>query len=141
MREIAAQFEEAGVAVRFVVMAPPQEVARFCARFGEANRCVADPEKRTYEAMGLGRYNLLRLFTDPQLRERRAANRAAGFRQDWGATSLRNAARLPGAAFVDGSGTIRWLYRGAHPGDLPPMAQMLAAISERLPSIERRSDR
>ena len=141
MREIDAEFEKVGVAVRFVVMAPPQEAARFCARFGEASRCLPDPEKRTYDAMGLGRYNLLRLFTDPQLRERREANRAGGFRQDWGATSLRNAGRLPGAALVGASGKILWLYRGRHPGDLPPMAQMLAAVSECLPSTERRSDR
>ena len=139
MREIEAEFEKAGVAVRFVVMAPPHEAARFCARFGEANRCLADPEKRTYEAMGLGRYNLLRLLSDRELRERRAANRAAGFRQDWTATSLRNAVWLPGAALAGASGRILWLYRGRHPGDLPPMAQMLAAVSECLPSTQRRS--
>jgi len=75
--------------------------------------------------MGLGDFNLLKLFTDPALKKRRNENNAAGFSQDWGATKLSDGAQLPGAAIVDGAGTIRWFYRGAHPGDLPPMAEML----------------
>jgi hypothetical protein len=46
---------------------------------------------------------------------------------------LRDSAQLPGAAAIDGAGIVRWIYRGRHPGDLPPMAEMIerarAAIS------------
>jgi hypothetical protein len=77
--------------------------------------------------MGLERFNLLRLFSDPDLRARRAENREAGFRQNWRATKLKNAAQLPGAAFVDENGIVRWLHRGTHPGDLPSMQAMLDA--------------
>lgn len=117
----------AGITVRFVVIGTPEEAERFCARFGAGGYCLADPEKRTFKAMGFGDFNLLRFLGEPELRRRRAENRAAGFRQDWRATKLRNAAQLPGAALIDKDGIIRWIYRGKHPGDLPPMSAMLAA--------------
>ena len=106
-------------------MGTPQEAAAFCGRIGDASRCVADPGKKSYAALGLGDFNLLRLFSDPDLKRRHDENRAAGFRQNWRATKLRNAAQLPGAAVIDAGGTVRWLHRGTHPGDLPPMKQML----------------
>lgn len=127
MREVENEFERAGIAVRFVVIGTPEIAQTFCARFGDASRCIADPEKRTYAAMGLEDYNLWRLFTDGALRERRKANKAAGFRQNWRATRMENAAQLPGAAFFDENGTLRWLHRGKHPGDLPSMREMLKA--------------
>ncbi|HET9097152.1 MAG TPA: peroxiredoxin-like family protein, partial [Candidatus Baltobacteraceae bacterium] len=92
MREIEPEIAQAGVAVRFVVIGTPELAREFCSRFGDAQRCIADPEKRTYEAMGLEQYNLWRLFTDRALRERREANKAAGFRQNWRATRMENAA-------------------------------------------------
>ena len=111
--------------VRFISIGSQEHVEAFCATQGAAPLCIGDEDKRTYRAMGLESYNLLRLFTDPALKKRRAENKAAGFSQNWGATKLTDGAQLPGAAIVDASGTIRWMFRGAHPGDLPPMHDML----------------
>lgn len=133
MRELDAAFEKAGITVRFVAIGSSLEVATFCERFGDPSRCIGDPDKRSYKAMGLDDFNLLRLFSDADLKKRRAENRAAGFRQDWTATKLKNAAQLPGAALVDADGVVRWIYRGKHPGDLPPMSEMLQIGKERLP--------
>jgi hypothetical protein len=129
LREIEREIAAAGIAVRFVVIGSPDLARTFCSRFGDAGLCLADPEKRSYRAMGLEQYNLWRLFTDRALRERRKANKAAGFRQNWRATRMQNAAQLPGAAFVDRDGIVRWVYRGQHPGDLPSMREMLDAIT------------
>jgi hypothetical protein len=132
LRELESEFADAGIAVRFVAIGGPEETAAFCARFGDPSRCIGDPDKRSYKAMGLEDFNLLRLFSDPKLKKRRAENRAAGFRQDWKATKLKNAAQLPGAALVDAGGVVRWIYRGEHPGDLPSMSEMLQIAKERL---------
>jgi hypothetical protein len=112
-------------------MGTPEEARAFCARFGEP-ACLSDPQKASYKAMGLEQYNLLRLFSDKKLAARRRENRAAGFKQDWRATRVRNAAQLPGAAFFDAGGTMRWVHRGAHPGDLPPMRDMLYRVRQAL---------
>ncbi len=128
MRELDKDFESLGVAVRFVVIGDREKADEFAGPYGMADRCIPDPEKTTYAAMGLERYNLLKLFTDPALKKRRTENNAAGFKQNWGATKLKDSAQLPGAALIDGSGIVRWIYRGVHPGDLPAMAEMLESV-------------
>jgi hypothetical protein len=113
-------------AVRFVTIGSQAKAEQFCAQQDAAALCIGDDDKRTYRAMGLERFNALKGLTNAALRKRRSENHAAGFSQNWGATKLNDAAQLPGAAIVDASGRIRWLHRGTHPGDLPPMADMLA---------------
>ncbi len=127
MRELEGEIKEAGVTVRFVVIGTPAEATRFCGPLVDPSYCLADPERRTYQAMGFGAFDLRQLFANHALRRRRGENRAAGFRQNWRATKLHNAAQLPGAAFIDGDGIVRWIHRGEHPGDLPPISEMLAA--------------
>lgn len=130
MHEFDRQHRGERIAVRFVTIGSQAKAEQFCSQQGAGELCLGDEDKRTYRAMGLESFNLLKLFTDPALKKRRAENRAAGFSQDWGATKLRDASQLPGAAIVDASGTIRWLHRGAHPGDLPPMGEMLERARE-----------
>ena len=125
MRESEPEFTRAGIAVRFVVIGDRKKADEFCGDL--AARCIPDPKKSSYKAMGLEQYNLLKLFSDPELKARRRENKRAGFSQNWGATRLPDSAQLPAAAIVDGNGIIRWLYRGKHPGDLPPMRAMLEA--------------
>jgi len=79
--------------------------------------------------MGLGNLNVLSLFTDPDFKRRGEENHAVGFRQNWLATSPFDGARLPGAAVFDASGTLLWIHRGRHPGDLPPISEMLEIAS------------
>ncbi len=111
--------------MRFVVIGDMTKTRRYCDPYGMSSRCIPDPNKETYAAMGFGQYNLLRLFSDHALKERHRENRAAGFHQSWAATRLRDSAQLPGAAIIDKQGTIAWRHAGAHPGDLPSMREML----------------
>jgi hypothetical protein len=125
LRELDAQTPGRRIAVRFVTIGSQAKAEEFCAQQAAAPLCIGDEDKRTYRAMGLENFNLLKLFTDAALKKRRAENQAAGFSQNWSATKLADSAQLPGAAIVDAAGRIRWLHRGTHPGDLPPMAEML----------------
>lgn len=130
MRELDQTVSDCGVTVRCITIGSQQKADEFCGRHSVFDRCIGDEDMRTYKAMGLGDYDLSRLQTDAALLERRAQNEAAGFRQDWDATKIEDAAQLPGAAFFDSDGIVRWLYRGTHPGDLPPMSDMLRAARE-----------
>jgi peroxiredoxin len=125
LRELENEFERDGITVRFVVIGDYEKVRRFCGEYGMSSRCIADPKKETYASMGFGQYNLLKLLSDPALKERRRENRAAGFHQNWAATRLADSAQLPGAVIIDRSGRIVWSHAGTHPGDLPPMHEML----------------
>lgn len=128
MRELDPAFAALGVAVRFVVIGDREKADQFCGQYGAADRCMADPDKTSYAAMGLENFNLLKLFTDPALKARRKENNAGGFKQNWAATKLKDSAQLPGAALIDRAGIVRWIYRGKHPGDLPAMSAMLDVV-------------
>jgi hypothetical protein len=125
LREFDEQHPGRTLAVRFITIGSQAKAEAFCAPQIASQLCIGDEDKRTYRAMGLESYNFLRLFSDRALQRRHAENKAAGFSQNWSATKLADGAQLPGAAIVDARGVIRWLHRGAHPGDLPPMSAML----------------
>jgi hypothetical protein len=130
LREFDEEKHGRRIAVRFITIGSQAKANEFCGQQAAASLCIGDEDKRTYRAMGLESFNLLKLFTDPELKKRRAENKAAGFSQNWGATKIQDSAQLPGAAIIDDSGIIRWLYRGTHPGDLPPMREMLERVRE-----------
>lgn len=125
MREYRQAHPGDALTVRFVTIGSQSKAEEFCGARGAAGLCIGDEDKRTYRAMGLEQYNLLKLFTDPALKKRRAENKAAGFSQNWGATKIQDGAQLPGAAIIDASGIVRYVHRGAHPGDLPPLGELL----------------
>ena len=125
MRDADAE-QQNGFAVRFITIGSQEKAEEFCGRQNMASLCIGDESKASYRAMGFADFNLLKLFTDPALKSRRKENAAAGFSQDWRATKMADGAQLPGAAIVDEDGKLRWVYRRSHPGDLPPITEMLA---------------
>ena len=125
MRELDEDFKRSGIAVRFVTIGSQEKAADFCGRHNANAVCIGDADMHTYKAMGLSDFDLTKLKTTPELVVRRDENEAAGFRQDWDATRIEDAAQNPGAAVLDEAGIVRWVHRGWHPGDLPPMRDLL----------------
>ena len=125
MREVDHEFGASGIAVRFITIGSQEKAADFCARHNPDAACIGDADMHTYKAMGFTDFDLTKLKTTPELVERRNENEAAGFRQDWDATVLEDAAQNPGAAVLDADGVVRWVHAGWHPGDLPPMRTLL----------------
>jgi hypothetical protein len=113
------------IAVRFVLIGSPEKAQELSLREGSEGLFVADEAKETYRKMGLGKFDLLKFFKDPVLLKRRSEVKSSGFTTNGVATRFQDSAQLSGAALVDEAGTIRWLHRGIHPGDLPPMSEML----------------
>jgi hypothetical protein len=126
LRELDEDFRHAGITVRFVTIGSQKKADEFCSRHNAAAVCIGDADKHTYKAMGLSDFDLTKLLTTPALLQRRNENEAAGFRQDWAATLIWDAAQNPGAAVLDAGGIVRWVHRGDHPGDLPPLRELLA---------------
>ena len=126
MRELEPNFAEHGINVRAITIGSQQKADDFCARHDPDAICIGDATMHTYKAMGLDDFDLSTLTTDPAVVKRRAENEAAGFATDWEATRMEDAAQNPGAAYIDAAGMLRWISRGKHPGDLPPVSDMLA---------------
>lgn len=135
MGERLPDFDSAGVRLACVVQGTAEEAQRFCGRHGLAGRCIGDPRKQSYRAMGLRRTTWGKIiFASAELKKRRAEAQAAGC-----SNSLRGALQahsdilqLPGAALISREGKILWLHRGEHTGDLPAADELLRIARERV---------
>lgn len=129
MRETEPRLTERGVALACIAQARPGELRSLC---GAELHCIADPRHQSFEAMGLGRIGFWRLLLSRGFHRRRSEAAAQGFKQSWRRTFAKESDTLllPGAALVARGGRILWLYRGDHPGDLPPADSLLAVASE-----------
>jgi len=111
-----------------IVQGSSAEAEALCAADGACDTCIPDPERRSFALAGLRRANLAEvLFPSAELKARRAEAKAAGAKQDWKRTFTpgNDAMLLPGAALVD-AGVVRHVHIGAHTGDLPKAAELLA---------------
>ena len=125
MHDLDKEFAASGINVRAITIGSQEKAEKFCAIHNPDAICIGDPDMHTYKAMGLDDFDLTKRKTTPALPARRAENEAAGFVQDWDETKIEDAAQNPGAAVIDENGTIRWIYRGVHPGDLPTLSSLL----------------
>jgi hypothetical protein len=128
IRDALPKFEEFGVNIMCVVQGDRTQAKEFCGALGADGLCIADPLRRSYQMMGFERAPLsTMIFSPPEQRERAREARRKGFKKQWGKTLQNNsdALQLPGAALVDTSGVVRWIYRGGHSGDTPTVSTLL----------------
>ena len=136
MREKQSEFEKRGVALACVVQGTAEEAARFCGRHGVESLCIPDPNKESYRALGLGRASLKELlFPSDDLKRRRAEAKQAGCSNKLEGARQKHSDvfQLPGAALVAEGGTILWLHRSKHTGDLPSADGLLEIVRKFVP--------
>lgn len=137
MREKRSEFARRGVALACVVQGTAEEAARFCGRHGVESLCIPDPRKESYRALGLGRASLREiLFASPDLKRRRAEAKQAGCSNKLEGARQKHSDifQLPGAALIAAGGTVLWLHRSKHTGDLPSADGLLEIVGKFLPS-------
>jgi len=137
LREKRSEFERRGIALACVVQGTAEEAARFCGRHGVESLCIPDPQKESYRALGLGRASLRELlFASPHLKRRRAEAKQAGCSNKLEGARQKHSDifQLPGAALVAPGGTVLWLHRGKHTGDLPLPDELLEIVRGFLPA-------
>lgn len=137
MRERQSEFEKRGVAVACVVQGTAEEAARFCGRHGVESLCIPDPQKESYRALGLGRTSLWKIvFASPEAKRRRAEAKRAGCSNNFEGARQKHSDvfQLPGAALVAEGGTVLWLHRGEHTGDLALADELLEIVGKFVPT-------
>jgi len=137
LREKQSEFERRGVALACVVQGTAEAAARFCGRHGVEALCIPDPQKESYRALGLGRASLRELiFPSDDLKRRRAEAKQAGCSNKLEGARQKHSDifQLSGAALVATGGTILWLHRSKHTGDLPSAEGLLEIAGKFLPS-------
>jgi len=136
LREKQSEFERRGVALACVVQGTAEEAARFCGRHGVEALCIPDPEKESYRALGLGRASLRELiFPSDDLKRRRAEAKQAGCSNKLEGARQKHSDifQLSGAALIAAGGTILWLHRSQHTGDLPSADGLLEIVGKFVP--------
>jgi len=136
LREKQSEFERRGVALACVVQGTAEEAARFCGRYGVESLCIPDPNKESYRALGLGRASVWELiFPSDDLKRRRTEAKQAGCSNKLEGARQKHSDifQLSGAALVAERGTILWLHRSKHTGDLPSADGLLEIVRKFIP--------
>lgn len=128
MQRHHAAFDALGAQIVAIGQGTPTEAAEQCRHLGASFPCLGDPEKESYRAFGLPRGSWKEILVDPILAGNQAVRSAQ--RVSIRGSLLRQSDwfQLPGVAVVDRSGTLRYLYRSRHSGDLPPVDALLEAV-------------
>jgi AhpC/TSA antioxidant enzyme len=128
MQRHYALIESLGAEVVAIAQGTGPEAAEHCRRLGVSFPCFGDPEKESYASYDLPRGSWKEILIDPV----RAGNAAlrAGHRVSLGGSFMRHSDwfQLPGVAIVDRRGTLRYLYRSRHAGDLPPICALVDVL-------------
>ncbi len=120
--------------VRIVVVAfgPRESLAHYQHRQRlDQIQVLSDPDRLVYQAFGLGRGTLLRVWFDPRVWVRYAQLVRRGRPPE---PAHEDTLQLGGDALVSADGRIAWIYRSRGPEDRPSLARIQAALS---PTCER----
>lgn len=91
---------------------------------------LSDPDRRTYEAFGLGRGSLLRVWLDPRVWARYLQLMLRGRRVGGSPVPHEDTLQLGGDALIDSGGRIAWIYRSRGPEDRPTVAEIQSQLRE-----------
>jgi hypothetical protein len=126
--------DELGVRVVVVAFAPPESLVGYQHRQRLDHLLVlSDPDRRAYDAFGLGRGSLLRVWLDPRVWVRYLELMLRGRRLE---VAHEDTLQLGGDALIDAHGRIAWIYRSRGPEDRPTVA----AIQSQLGHQRTRAD-
>ena len=125
---MAARRSELTGRVVAVTFASPEESARFAATLHCPFPVLADPERRAYRVLGLGRGSVARVWLHPRvwLNELRLLRR--GLRHT--GPPPQDARQLGGDVVLDSEGRLAWIHRGRGPEDRPSVEDVLGALAE-----------
>ena len=127
VRDEREAFAEAGARVVLVGQGVPGQAASFCRERGLPFLCTVDPNRRAYEAFGLGRARV-RDLADPRVAARGA--RLAASRETRQGRITGDPRQLGGTVVIDGAGIVRFVHRNRTVWDDAPNDVVLAAVEQ-----------
>ena len=117
-----AQFEKIGFQVVLVGLGNPDRAEAFKKQFSISFSIICDPEKKLYQAYGLGRGSVVRMASPAFLLKglkTLSRGHTPGVPRD-------DIKQLPGVFLIDTSGNIRYAHYSKDPSDNPSIETLLA---------------
>lgn len=129
MQEEISAFEERGASVLAIGQGTGEQAAGYAKNWGIDFPILGDPKAAAYQAFRMLRGNWWTvlgrsLLTDP-LETLRLVSQAD---MRGAALPAADVLRLPGIAVVAPGGSLRFVYKSQEPSDLPPNADVWAAL-------------
>jgi peroxiredoxin len=121
------KIEKAGLGSAVIMQGSPDETTEFAKKYAPGLLCLADPERKAYEAYGLERGNLFQTFLNPKVWSAISRARKKGYRVE-PPPAGQDAMQMSGTFIISREGRIELPYYYDHIADHPPLDLLLSGV-------------
>lgn len=121
------QIEAAGLALAVIMQGSPEATAVFARTYAPGLLCLADPERKAYQAYGLERGNLFQTFLHPKVWSAISRSRKKGYAVE-PPPAGQDAMQMSGVFVIGTNGKILLPYYYDHIADHPPLDLLLSGV-------------
>jgi len=121
------QIEKAGLGVAVIMQGTPEATAVFAQEFAPGLFCLADPERKAYQAYGLERGNLFQTFLNPKVWSAVSRSSRKGYTVE-APPAGQDAMQMSGTFIISKEGRIELPYYYDHIADHPPLDLILSGV-------------
>jgi peroxiredoxin len=121
------RIEQAGLSIAVIMQGTPESTAVFARQFAPGLECLADPERKAYEAYGLERGNLFQTFLNPKVWAAISKSRKKGYKVETPPAG-QDAMQMSGTFIISKQGRIELPYYYDNIADHPPLDLLLSGV-------------
>jgi len=128
LHAVRPELEARGLTLAIVTQGTPEEAKRFCAERAPGATCLADPERRAYNAYGLGRGTTYQTLISPRIwTSNRRLKQTKGFTPE-PPPAGQDAFVMSGTFIIGTDGRVRLPYYYEDIADHPPVELLLKGV-------------
>ena len=121
------RIEQAGLNIAVIMQGTPEASAVFARQFAPGLLCLADPERKAYEAYGLERGTMFQTFINPKVWTAVSNSRKKGYRIE-PPPAGQDAMLMSGIFIISKQGRIELPYYYDHIANHPPLDLLLTGV-------------
>lgn len=121
------RIEAAGLNIAVITQGTPEATALFASQFAPGLLCLADPQRKAYEAYGLERGNLFQTFLNPKVWSAISQATKKGYAVE-PPPEGQDAMQMSGTFIISTAGRIELPYYYDHIADHPPLELLLNGV-------------
>ena len=121
------EIAQAGLEIAIVMQGTPEASAEFARQFAPGLLCLADPERKAYQAYGLERGNLFQTFLNLKVWSAISRSRQTGYEVEPPPPG-QDAMQMSGTFIISTNGKVELPYYYEHITDHPPLDLLLSGM-------------
>lgn len=121
------RIHEAGLSIAVILQGTPEATAEFAEKYAPGLFCLADPERKAYQAFGLERGTLFQTFLNPKVWSAVSKARKKGYQVEPPPPG-QDAMQMSGTFIIGTNGKILLPYYYDHIADHPPLELLLNGV-------------